>query len=107
MADGKDTPQPDIATLLRQAAAQDPVRNYRKRLFSVADRLLDRLVAIALSDDVPPAVSLAATRDALDRLGMTPPKGDEQQSDDRPATPEEMREADEIVERLRAKKRAG
>lgn len=105
MADGPDKPQPDIATLLRQAAANDPLRNYRKRLFSVADQLLDRLVKLALSDEVPPAVSLAATRDALDRLGMVPPREGERESDERLATPEEQREAEEIAERLRAKKR--
>lgn len=48
-------------------------RKARQRIEEAADRMARRVLRIADSDDVPPAVALAAARDALDRAGLRPP----------------------------------
>lgn len=48
-------------------------RKARQRIDEAADRMAKRLLGIALDDDVPPAVALAAVNSALDRAGLRPP----------------------------------
>jgi hypothetical protein len=43
----------------------------RVRLDMAADRMAKKLLGIATDENVPPAVQLAATRDALDRAGLS------------------------------------
>ncbi|MED5802860.1 hypothetical protein VX037_17675 [Gordonia sp. Z-3] len=43
----------------------------RVRLDMAADRMAKKLLGIATDENIPPAVQLAATRDALDRAGLS------------------------------------
>ncbi len=45
----------------------------RQRLEEAADRMAKRVLGMAENDDIPPAVALAAAKDALDRAGLRPP----------------------------------
>lgn len=45
----------------------------RQRLEEAATKMAERVLGLALSDDIPPAVALAAAKDALDRAGLKPP----------------------------------
>ncbi len=45
----------------------------QQRIQEAADRMVSRVLGIADSADVPPAVALAAARDMLDRAGHRPP----------------------------------
>lgn len=45
----------------------------QQRIQEAADRMVSRVLGIAESADVPPAVALAAARDMLDRAGHRPP----------------------------------
>lgn len=54
------------------AAAPAVRRKARVRLEMAADRMAKELLGIATADDAPPAVKLAAIRDALDRAGLSP-----------------------------------
>ena len=53
------------------AAAPAVRRKARVRLELAADRMAKELLGIASADDAPPAVKLAAIRDALDRAGLS------------------------------------
>lgn len=47
-------------------------RAAKARLENAADRLARQLLGMAMDDDLPPAVKLAAIKDALDRAGLAP-----------------------------------
>jgi hypothetical protein len=77
-----------------------------RRMGSAADELIAkeaelyrRLLSFAFSDDVPPAVSLAAQRDALDRVNALKAIR-EMNGDTRDATPEEAAEAEALAEKI-------
>lgn len=84
----------------RDAAATDDLLAQEAQLYR-------RLVEFAFSDLIPPAVSLGAQKEALDRIAMV--RSQAQHNADREATPEEAAEAEAIAARIaeRAKKKRG
>lgn len=110
MAGESDSPPPN--NIQRAAEFQGQMRNAlgrlvsaHRRLIGSHDTLVGRLLDISAHGTKDDAVSLAATKDALDRIDRYYEMLGGADADDRPATPDEVREAEEIAERLRAKKR--
>src|SRR5688572_10606458 len=62
-------------------------------------QLYERLLSFAFSDELPPAVSLAAQKDALDRVKSLRAESDAD-DDARTVTPEEAAEAETIAARI-------
>lgn len=100
MAAESDPPQPKNI-VQRAADTQAAYATGFQRLLAKEAAMYDRLIALAEQDDNLPA-ALSATKDALDRIERM--KHATTLSEERPCTDDELREADAIAERLRAKK---
>jgi hypothetical protein len=104
MADGKDPP-PHNKWLQRAADFQDCMTSAHRRLLSSHESLVDRLLDISEHGTKEDTVRLAATKDALDRIDSyyAALRGAGSADENRSATPDEIAEAREIVERLAKK----